>query len=66
MYTAFTSKPHNFVWIFLYMYEALCHSRGVDNTVGTLGVVGVVAGTRAGSEIHGGACSRQLYEVLGV
>ena len=48
------------------MYEALCLSRGVDNTVGTLGVVGVVAGTRAGSEIYGGACSRQLYEVRGV
>ena len=48
------------------MYEALCLSRGVVNTVGTLGVVGVVAGTRAASEIHGGACSRQLYEVRGV
>ena len=48
------------------MYEALCLSRGVDNTVGTLAVVGEVAGTRAGSEIHVGACSRQLYEVRGV
>ena len=45
------------------MYEALYLSRGVVNTVGTLGVVGLVAGTRAGSEVHGGACSRQLYEV---
>ena len=35
-------------------------AEGLDNTVGTLGVVGVVAGTRAGSEIHGGACSRQV------
>ena len=41
-------------------------AEGLDNTVGTLVVVGVVAGTSAGSEIHGGACSRQLYEVRGV
>ena len=30
VYTAFTSKPQNFVWIFLCMHEALCLSRGVD------------------------------------